>query len=438
MDTLSLELMSLIVNEVDKSDLPNLCLVSQSLSVPATQRLFSQIHVTLKEESQAKYHCLLDSSHRRLVNRIHITTSNEPYREKNDYRMDGEEADFTEEIEECFLSISRLPNLCEVVVEFSDACMVDDDPDNAWTNYVEESVLYRYEILDALFATLNDPKLPTSRLSSLTLKNLQNYNDERVVKSPNFIEVLSRLSELRLKIVTEYDSSSPENNWNKTQMHTFFVELSSIWLKSTVQNLSSLCIHSDVLWGYVPLCDFRTLHFAKLKKLELGNYSFSHDWQLDWILSHKTLEIFILDDCNIVNYIYGYGLMDEERYPSTPTVAWGDHHMWKYDAQWSQYFDAIRISLPNLRKFRFGSGNWDEGKNFDSEEGFTLGAHQEAYMAFNRGIGPAPWEPVGEFIKDSDTLSGNWTIETRNRLVGSRVEDERAFGDLMDAVEARV
>ncbi|EDN92448.1 hypothetical protein SS1G_08311 [Sclerotinia sclerotiorum 1980 UF-70] len=46
--------------------------------------------------------------------------------------------------------------------------------------------------------------------------------------------------------------------------------------------------------------------FAKLPStwLELGNYSFSHDWQLDWILSHgETLQVLILDFRPIVSVL---------------------------------------------------------------------------------------------------------------------------------------
>jgi len=269
MNTLSPELRAMIVNEASWSDLLNLRLASRSLSVPATYRLFSYCHVTPQADSQSRYQSLLSSMLAQLVSCIKLTTSNGPYKDKDDYDGTEEKSDFTEEFEHCFRAMNRFPNLRDVSVEFSATCLVEDE-ENIWREAViEETVFYRYEILRALFETLDDPVLPAWRLRSLTIKHLQNYNDERIIESSHFNQVLSRLSELRIKIITEYETSAPENSWRISQMHTFFADLPATWLKPTIQNLSSLCIHVDVYWGYFPLCNLRTLYFPQLKKLEL-------------------------------------------------------------------------------------------------------------------------------------------------------------------------
>ncbi|KAH9225019.1 hypothetical protein DL95DRAFT_378681, partial [Leptodontidium sp. 2 PMI_412] len=90
-------------------------------------------------------------------------------------------------------------------------------------------------------------------------------------------------------------------------MYGFFDELAETWLKPAQPNLTSLTLHADVLWGYIPECDLRSVHFPNLRKLELGLYTFSHDWQLDWICSHTTLQVLIMDRCSIVSYAQAYG-----------------------------------------------------------------------------------------------------------------------------------
>lgn len=83
--------------------------------------------------------------------------------------------------------------------------------------------------------------------------------------------------------------------------HIFFSDLPSFWLKPAFSNLEHLALYSNLYVGFVPKCDFRGLHFPKLKTLALGNHAFIHDSQLDWILSHgETLTELYLDHCSII------------------------------------------------------------------------------------------------------------------------------------------
>jgi hypothetical protein len=112
--------------------------------------------------------------------------------------------------------------------------------------------------------------------------------------------------------------------------------LPDVWLKPAQKNLTSLTIHSYDFWGYMPKADLRSAHFPDLRVLELANFAFTHDWKLDWILSHaKTLEELILDDCPTISYVYNYGEMDHEKYPEDPRNDYGDDHMWEYPRTWS-------------------------------------------------------------------------------------------------------
>jgi hypothetical protein len=86
----------------------------------------------------------------------------------------------------------------------------------------------------------------------------------------------------------------------------------------------------------MPKADLRSVHFPDLRVLELANFAFTHDWKLDWILSHaKTLEELILDVCPSISYVYNYGEMDHEKYPEDPRNDYGDDHMWEDPRTWS-------------------------------------------------------------------------------------------------------
>lgn len=457
MESLSTELVTSIVQFCELPELMDLRQSCKAFYAPATRQLFSHIHVTPKphsigddgdedaedeerEDFYKHFNSILGSSHLSPeVVSVKITTSDDPSKDKQDYNNDEEESILTEEFEHVIWSISKFPNLRDVAVEFAQVCMVDDDPEDSWRMMAEESVEFRYDVLKTLFAGLNE----TPKLRSLTLKHLQNYNDHRLISSPNFTPVLQRLTELRLKIVTEYETSSPESSWDIPQMYNFFQEFPDVWLKPTQKNLTSLALHADIYWGYMPLCDFRSLYFPKLKKLELGNYAFTHDWQLDWILSHETLEELVLDDAVITNYIYGYGHLDAENYPLKPIGgSYADAHFWEYPRSWSEFFAKIEQRLPNLKVFKFGNGDWDEGRNFDYGEWKAIGVEGalERYKGFDRGTGPAPWVELGEMTQEMENgrfEPQGWQGVAKNRMIEYFEEDTAAYEKLMSTVRSR-
>ena len=98
-------------------------------------------------------------------------------------------------------------------------------------------------------------------------------------------------------------------------MYQFFAELPLVRLTPCQANLTSLKLHVDVQWGYLPKADLRGMHFPKLQKLDLGSYTFSHDWQLEWIAAHgATLQELTPDNCLIVQRMRDYGQLDSEGY----------------------------------------------------------------------------------------------------------------------------
>lgn len=65
-----------------------------------------------------------------------------------------------------------------------------------------ESLPYRTKFLHGICQALNHPQHPASRLSQLTIVNLQDFVDVQTATSDDFRAVLSRLKSLELHIAT--------------------------------------------------------------------------------------------------------------------------------------------------------------------------------------------------------------------------------------------
>lgn len=390
MNVVPAEVISLIIRHLDnKSDLSNARQVSKAFSGPATEGLFSKQHIVLPamEEDPSILanlnHILSNANLAKAVRTLRYTTSLDPDKTFEDYHNDEETSEFKDVHKEAINMIARFPNVTHLELEFSAACAVEEPASYKYSP--EEDVQYRFEILEDVFRTLNTP---SSKVNSLSIKNLQNHNDPDLTMSENFLAVLGRISELRLRIVTEHDTASPESSWNIQEMHTFMEDLPATWLEPARENLTSLTLHMDDFWGYVPRCDLRGIKFPKLKNLELGNYTFAHDWQLDWVLSHgETLEELVLDDCPIVKKMSTYGAVDGERFPIWPTVG-HEYGFYTYVGQWADYFNKMVEGLPKLKVLKFGAGSWDNGENFDEKEWGRVGVNTDRYTGFHSGMGP--------------------------------------------------
>jgi hypothetical protein len=440
------EVNSLIIKHLDdKTDLANSRQVSKALAGPATERLFSNYHIVLPaiEDDPSILanlnHILSNKNLAKAVRTLRYTTSLDPNKRFDDYHNDEELSDFDDIPTEAISVIASSPNLTNLELEFSAACAVDNG--NHWGYTPEEDVQFRFELLDVIFRTLN---VPSSKLTSLSIKNLQNHNDPDLTMSENFLAVLGRLSELRLKIITEEDTASPESAWNIQEMHTFMEDLPATWLEPARENLTSLTLHMDTFWGYYPKCELRGIKFPKLKKLELGNYTFAHDWQLEWILSHaETLEELVLDYCPIVKRMRNFGAVNAENFPIWPTVG-HELSLRTYEGRWADYFKRIEEGLPKLKTLRFGAGMWDNGENFDGGEWSNVGIHRDVYTGFDKGIGPSPWmgdhnDAYEDEDEEDDTGEGSISITESVKKSGKEqeLEDWEAYDNLMAVLAMR-
>ncbi|KAH8803050.1 hypothetical protein F5884DRAFT_494802 [Xylogone sp. PMI_703] len=291
-----------------------------------------------------------------------------------------------------------------------------------------QSIMFRTQVLSTIFSALNDPRYPTPNLRKLCLFNLQNMNPTDLIHSSNFLCVLQRLSALDLDIVTEPSGESEE--WQKPDFHNFLVDLPSIWLKPACENLTDLTLSMDVHWGYFPPVDFRSVHFPKLKRLGLQLFTFTHDWQIEWIISHgASLEELDLRDSVIIRRVWTYGLLDMENYHLAPRSDQTNTQFWQYDGRWKDYFFRIEEGLPKLTSFRFVAEE-PEVVAYSRRWMFLLGSK---YMELDRREEDQYWVP----LKDDNYSHGQRTHALDNALRNMVLEDKLAHKHLMTTLAKR-
>src|SRR2546423_911684 len=107
------------------------------------------------------------------------------------------------------------------------------------------------------------------------------------------------------------------------------------------------------------------MQLPELRILELGKWTISHDWQIEWIIGHAaTLETLWMDDCTILVKARTSMALTDEGYPIYYKRRNGGlkseylHEYYTYNRRWRTFFDRFRAELPKLRDFRFGQTNW--------------------------------------------------------------------------------
>ena len=137
---------------------------------------------------------------------------------------------------------------------------------------------------------------------------------------------------------------------------SFYAGLPGLWLVPASQSLTVLHLSADAPWGWYPKIIFRDIHFPHLKDLMLSRFTFSHDWQMDWLLKHKqSLKRLSLIGCAILDHATSTRqYFDSEGYPLGIEPGWqgpGVMGSYKYQKRWSDYFEGFANFLPNLQSF---------------------------------------------------------------------------------------
>jgi hypothetical protein len=253
----------------------------------------------------------------------------------------------------------------ELVYDFT----VEGLTGESWID-AKEDFEYRDVFFRKLLSAINHADHRARKLNSLSIHNLQDCVNVDTAKSTDFSALLSQLDELELLVLSEeqhdeYEIRIPER-------HDFYSgQLRECWLQplSDIGRLSRLKLYGSISWGYIPKCDLRGLHFPKLRSLDLGNMTFTHEWQLEWILSHGgSLERLALRSCPIIPDIELIWRADADGYPILPNPYPGTGRgrppiaaRSKHDLRWHDYFRNFRIKLPQLRHFAVTHGGWMQG-----------------------------------------------------------------------------
>lgn len=219
----------------------------------------------------------------------------------------------------------------------------------------------------------DDARLPPGEvipLRELTIANLADYHEPRLSEAWEKVLALPSLVDLKLFLTTEGCDASPEAATYYPEKYEFFDEVPRSWLSPAVADkLEILSLFYRDYWGWFPKMDFRMVTLPRLKVLALGNYVFSHEWQREWIAAlgrengSGGLEELYLDDCPILYKAKQQGPLSttDPGYPVTGTVlnsAWEPVKQ-RYPMRWHHILRRWAESMPGLRVFRMGHGEWD-------------------------------------------------------------------------------
>lgn len=390
-DSLPPEIISLIANELDgrTSTLKALRGVNKTCESACTRLLFHHLTLGLDTRSMAHLHCILGNPAIRHVV-IHLSINTAEYTDKNMDTFDWDDRD--EELLKLFnhylTRVGRFHNLKSAHLTFSKSCVGPPLRRHWWASQVPESVGFRTELLQSLFRGLNDTKNPMPKFHSLTIENLQDWDEDALVKSIDFTTIMAKIRCLELQVATEHDEGSPTKFLEKKELHEFFNnQLRRDWISPCAQNLTQLKLYAGtVYWGYIPKCVLP--HLPNLKSLSLGKMTFTHDSQLSWILSHAaTLEELVLDDCPIIIGAAWYGTLDADGYPldTTAVITADSISTLTYTSRWHHYFRSFRRELRNLRSLRcgFDSDAWEMATAFTDSHTLQPRLWPERYRVFD-------------------------------------------------------
>ncbi|KAF4960614.1 hypothetical protein FSARC_10428 [Fusarium sarcochroum] len=191
----------------------------------------------------------------------------------------------------------------------------------------------------------NSPTTPIS-LKTLTVSNLENYLEESLTTSAAFQTILNSKSlvDMRLNIATSMSGPCSRDN-------QLFDKMQSSWLTPNItSNLRVLSLYCHHGWGWLPKMDFRLIGvdgLPNLKILALGNFEFSHWWQVEWFGS-LGIEKLYLDGCTVLFSEYNWTGLKRDQSETVVEDAEGTTHSFSNEG----YYDPGEQPQHRLRDSR--------------------------------------------------------------------------------------
>jgi hypothetical protein len=445
----------------DVPSLSNLRLASRAFSQLCATRLFSCVRLLPTEESASRYNEILSTSVlSELVRKVVFQTRMVPGGSNSCYARQppGPGDDYYNPhpfFMDALEQVGRFPQLTHVEMVFGSPCVGPDSFSEA-----TEDVGFRKEILMAFYAGLNHCEHPANKVFNLSIKNLQDYTPQALIKSlddedikfkQNFEQVMSRITHLSLQIATEDDEAAPDMTLDIAESHSFFGhELQEYWIAPIAEKLVYFKLYAnEMLFGIFPACNLPKL--PKLRTLIFGNLSMGNDDHIDWILSHAaTLEELILDDAVVAvgasfhtevadtdhcRIIYSPPKIKNGRPVYKPQKDWEmpkPKQHWLWPTRWHHILGRLQRGLPKLKYFAMGHGNWDDHEAFDEAEILQSVMMNVRYQYLDRGVGPDNWlcaEGEEKRFKDRE--------EDSIRRPDCDEEDWKALKEFLDELERR-
>lgn len=266
------------------------------------------------------------------------------------------------------------------------------------------------------------PSLPADlstsiQLKTLTISNLDDSINTSLTKSDAFQAVTSspRLVDLRLYLAADTISLA-ESSDQCSERFDLFEALPYTWLKPSIAgNLRVLSLYCLEPWGWFPKMDFRLVGagdgMPNLEVLALGNYTFSHEWQVEWVGSLGVEKLY-LDGCTVlfqasqlrgmlpdqsetvlqgsdgsVHRFSNGGYYLAPATPSSEDVAEAIHGT----VRWHHLLSHWAESMSNLRVFKMGQGYWDYIPNETIDPGY----YEKLHMASSEESASQPFTHHG-------------------------------------------
>lgn len=230
---------------------------------------------------------------------------------------------------------------------------------------------------------VDTPKTPIA-LKTLTASHLDEFNDPRLTNSEafNMIMILPSLVDLRLSIAIDSTNRDGMFSPKFPDKYEIFGTLHSTWLQPAIaSHLRVLSLYCSELWGWLPRMDFRFVGagggLPNLKTLALGNFVFSHEWQIEWFGS-LDLEKLYLEGCYVLFqarrdlYEFDHSEVSLRNVDGKEIILSNEGYLAREGAE-SVRFDPQRLRPPirwchilshwkktmsNLRVFKMGSQTW--------------------------------------------------------------------------------
>jgi hypothetical protein len=423
-------------------------LVNKLLNELASETLFHTVSFTNNKNSPPRFTQTANSSLRKHIRHVIITTSDDHDPGLPIYRIPTKILGAFKDAIELLPQLERMER---VDLKFSSFCI--DHPN--MTHTVLESVDFRREITDLCFQALAQ----CEKIKSLMIKNLHDAMDGLTHPESFLPSVRGRLTELHLEIIPQEMEAGLEELIDNEALHRgLSCYLPNLWLKPTTNQLARLTLDCDVFWGVWPLTDFRQIPpFPHLKSLFLARWTIAHDWQVDWIVAHgATLEALTLHCCFVVRGLHMNHEQAEANFPQlvqpgptfdpsilgiAPSYEWqvgGPEYFVKVHLRWHQMLERFRVGLQRLRHFALNY-TWPS-HTFESRYDLRRHFSGAGYIFFDYTIlGYACIDNPWDFYNTRDYIDENGDLldEFREEVDWGDEKDERAFVALAETVQQR-